>query len=120
MNALPPNEGRSWWLREALARPEFAGEPCPPLDTDTKADVVILGGGYAGMWTAWFLKELDPGLDVILLEQDICGGGPSGRNGGVVHSLFGGLDLLAQRFCGAAAPRVFPGGAGEGGGVRRG
>jgi glycine/D-amino acid oxidase-like deaminating enzyme len=80
--ATPPDLGRSWWLREALARPEFAGDPCPPLATDTTADVVILGGGYTGLWTAWFLRERDPGLDIVLLEQDICGGGPSGRNGG--------------------------------------
>jgi glycine/D-amino acid oxidase-like deaminating enzyme len=106
MNALPPNEGRSWWLREALARPEFAGPPCPPLDTDTKADVVILGGGYTGMWTAWFLKELDPGLDIVLLEQDICGGGPSGRNGGFVNSFWDDLDFLAERFGDAPALRI--------------
>ena len=106
MNALPPNEGRSWWLREALAQPEFAGEPCPPLDTDTKADVVILGGGYTGMWTAWFLKELDPGLDIVLLEQDICGGGPSGRNGGFVNSFWDALDFLAERFGDAPALRI--------------
>ena len=43
---------------------------------------MILGGGYTGMWTAWFLKERQPDLDVVLLEADICGGGPSGRNGG--------------------------------------
>ena len=106
MNTLPPNEGRSWWLREALARPEFAGEPCPPLESDTKADVVILGGGYTGMWTAWFLKELDPGLDVVLLEQDICGGGPSGRNGGFVNSFWDELDFLAERYGDAAALRI--------------
>jgi len=74
MTSIPPDHGRSWWLREALAQPEFAGDPCPPLTADTTADVVILGGGYTGMWTAWFLKELDPGVDVLLLEQDICGG----------------------------------------------
>ena len=79
----PSNLGRSWWLREALARPEFEGEPARPLASDTTADVVILGGGYTGMWTAWSLKERDPGIDVVLLEQDICGGGPSGRNGGL-------------------------------------
>ncbi len=106
MNALPPNEGRSWWLREALARPEFAGDPCPPLETDTKADVVILGGGYTGMWTAWFLKELDPGLDIVLLEQDICGGGPSGRNGGFVNSFWDDLDFLAARFGDVSALRI--------------
>src|SRR5204863_7331523 len=106
MNALPPNEGRSWWLREALARPEFAGEPCPPLDTDTKADVVILGGGYTGMWTAWFLTELDPSGDVMILEQDIGGGGPSGRNGGVGNSFWGDLDVLVDRCGDDAALRV--------------
>jgi glycine/D-amino acid oxidase-like deaminating enzyme len=106
MNALPPNEGRSWWLRDALALPEFAGDPAPELDGDTKADVVILGGGYTGMWTAWFLKELDPGVDVVILEQDICGGGPSGRNGGFVNSFWDDLDFLVHRFGDDAALRV--------------
>ena len=54
-HAPPPDLGRSWWLREALAREEFAGPDAPPLAQDTNADVVILGGGYTGMWTAWFL-----------------------------------------------------------------
>jgi len=92
----PPNLGRSWWLREALARPEFEGEPTPPLASDTRADVVILGGGYTGMWTAWSLKERDPEIDVVLLEQDICGSGPSGRNGGFVDGWLGNVaDLIA-------------------------
>jgi glycine/D-amino acid oxidase-like deaminating enzyme len=102
---IPPDGGRSWWLRDALdADP---GEPAPPLQGDTAADVVILGGGYTGMWTAHHVKRLDPGVDVVLLEQDICGGGPSGRNGGfcnswwsyledVVHSMG---DIPALRLC---------------------
>ena len=77
---VPPDAGRSWWLREALAADP--GQHCPPLRADIAADVVILGGGYTGMWTAWFLKERDPAVDIVLLEADICGGGPSGRNGG--------------------------------------
>src|SRR5918995_4321270 len=72
---VPPDEGRSWWLREALAKPEFAGEDAPALQGDATADVVILGGGYTGLWTAYHLKRLDPGIDVLVLEQDICGGG---------------------------------------------
>jgi glycine/D-amino acid oxidase-like deaminating enzyme len=96
MTAIPPDHGRSWWLREALAQPEFAGDPCPPLTADTTADVVILGGGYTGMWTAWFLKDREPDLDIMLLEADICGGGPSGRNGGFCDGWWGHLgDLLA-------------------------
>jgi glycine/D-amino acid oxidase-like deaminating enzyme len=72
------------------------GEPCPPLDRDTEADVVILGGGYTGMWTAYFLKDRDPGIDVVLLEQDVCGGGPSGRNGGFCNGFWEELDILVR------------------------
>ncbi len=93
--SMPPNAGRSWWLLDALAAEP--GEPCPPLSKDTTADVVILGGGYTGMWTALMLKERDPGLDVVVLEQDICGGGPSGRNGGFLNSWWSGLGELCQR-----------------------
>ncbi|MEX2420255.1 MAG: FAD-dependent oxidoreductase [Actinomycetota bacterium] len=82
MTDAPRPAERSWWLDEALALPEFAGPETPPLQGDTTADFVILGGGYTGLWTAWFLKEREPNLDVVLLESDICGGGPSGRNGG--------------------------------------
>lgn len=46
-----PAEG-SWWLEEALADPELAGDETPPLHGDTAADVVVMGGGYTGMWTA--------------------------------------------------------------------
>ncbi len=103
---IPPDLGRSWWLREALALPAFAGDPCPPLEGETTADVVILGGGYTGMWTAWFLRQLDPSVDVVLLEQDICGGGPSGRNGGFVNSFWGDLTMLCERFGDDAALRL--------------
>jgi glycine/D-amino acid oxidase-like deaminating enzyme len=103
---IPPDAGRSWWLREALALPEFAGDECAPLAGDASADVVILGGGYTGMWTAWFLKELDPGVDIMLLEQDICGGGPSGRNGGFVSSFWPELTTLCDRFGDDAALRL--------------
>ena len=85
-------------MEEALAHPAFAGEPCPPLATDTEADVVIVGGGYTGMWTAFFLTEREPGLDVVLLEQDICGGGPSGRNGGFVNGFSDELGLLLELY----------------------
>jgi len=98
MNALPRPADRSWWLEEALGHAEFAGEPAPPLAHDITADVVIVGGGYTGMWTAYFLKEREPGLDVVLLEQDICGGGPSGRNGGFVNGFSDELELLLELY----------------------
>ena len=94
---LPRPAERSWWLEEALALPAFAGPDAPPLERDTTADVVILGGGYTGMWTAWFLTEREPGIDVVLLEGDICGGGPSGRNGGFVNGLYDEADVLIER-----------------------
>ena len=65
MTTVPADAGRSWWLREALA--DDPGEPAPPLRGDLTTDVVILGGGYTGMWTALHLKELDPGIDVAIV-----------------------------------------------------
>jgi len=93
--ALTPGAQRSWWLREALAHDP--GASCPPLRGDVKADVVIVGGGFTGLWTAYFLTERAPHLGVVVLEQDICGGGPSGRNGGFASGWWdelGGLVTL--------------------------
>ena len=98
MSDVPRPARRSWWLEEALSHPEFADPPAPPLSKDTEADVVILGGGYTGMWTAWFLKEREPGLDVVLLEADICGGGPSGRNGGFCDGWWGHLGDMVETY----------------------
>jgi glycine/D-amino acid oxidase-like deaminating enzyme len=98
---IPPDAGRSWWLREALA--DDPGEPALPLRGDTTADVVILGAGYTGMWTALHLTELNPGIDIVILEQDIAGGGASGRNGGFVNSFWGDIGYLTHVFGDAAA-----------------
>ena len=83
---LAPGRGqRSPWLREALAG-EGNPAPLPALATRISADVVIVGGGYTGLWTAHELLSRDPSVGVVVLEADICGGGPSGRNGGFVLS----------------------------------
>ena len=95
---LPRQAVRSWWMEEALPDPAMGFELRPPLGTDTSADVVVLGGGYTGMWTAWFLTEREPGIDVVLLEHDICGGGPSGRNGGFCYGMWEDLEVLSRRF----------------------
>ncbi len=92
----PPYPGRSWWLLEALAADP--GDPCPPLLEDTEADVLIVGGGYTGLWTAHNLLTLSPGLRVVVLERDICGGGPSGRNGGFVNGFWSYLGEHAGLF----------------------
>ena len=58
----------------------------------------IVGGGYTGLWTALRLRELAPAARVVLLEADICGGGPSGRNGGFVTSWWDELPTLIERY----------------------
>src|SRR5262245_48194762 len=98
MTDLPvPGRQRSWWLREALAL-EGDPPPAPRLSGDVDADVAIVGGGYTGLWTAYFVHERRPNARVVLLEEDICGGGPSGRNGGFVHGWWESLGYLAERF----------------------
>ena len=92
-----PGLRRSWWLREALAA-EQPALLAPSLFGDASADVAIIGGGYAGMWTAYFLTEAAPGMRIVLLEADICGGGPSGRNGGFLHGWWESLPYLVERY----------------------
>lgn len=92
-----PGLRRAWWLRGALA----AEQPtllAPSLFGDASADVAIIGGGYTGMWTAYFLTEMAPGTRIVLLEADICGGGPSGRNGGFLHGWWEYLPYLVERY----------------------
>jgi glycine/D-amino acid oxidase-like deaminating enzyme len=79
-----PGAARSFWLQEALANDP--GDPCPPLVGGVTADVCIVGGGFAGLWTALELSAREPGMRIALLEQDICGGGASGRSGGFFSS----------------------------------
>lgn len=58
--------------------------------------MVVIGGGYTGMWTAWHL--LDAGATVVLVEADVCGHGPSGRNGGFCESMWQSAPSLRERF----------------------
>ena len=83
----------SWWLEDAVAR---EGDPVPAaaLARDATADVAVVGGGYTGLWTALALRERAPELRVTLLEAEICGHGPSGRNGGFVHGYWASLPSL--------------------------
>jgi len=68
--------------------------------------VVVVGGGYAGMWAAWHLKRLEPGADVVLLEAGRCGHGPSGRNGGFCNVMWFSLPNMRQRWGDEAALAV--------------
>lgn len=62
-------------------------DPRPPLPGDREADVCIVGAGYTGLWTAYYLKQIDPGLRITLLEARFAGFGASGRNGGWLAGL---------------------------------
>lgn len=71
----------------------------PPLDGDVETDVAIVGGGYTGLWTAYYLAELDPALSVVVLEREFAGFGASGRNGGwLTNSITGGRALYAREY----------------------
>ena len=76
-------KGRGPWLREAIVPGELDQ---PALEGAQKADICIVGGGLAGLWTAIEIKTRAPATDVAIVEADICGGGASGRNSGMVLS----------------------------------
>ena len=67
-------------------------EPRASLNCDTRADVVIIGAGYTGLWTAWYLKKHAPDLDIAIVEAEIAGFGASGRNGGWCSAYISGLE----------------------------
>ena len=60
----------------------------PPLPGDRDADVAIVGAGFTGLWTAYYLAKADPSLRVVVLEREVAGFGASGRNGGWCSALF--------------------------------
>lgn len=84
-----------WWdgLPGDLAAPLGA-----PLDGDADADIAIVGAGYTGLWTAYFLLQRDPSLRIRIVEAEVAGFGASGRNGGWASALFpASLRQLARR-----------------------
>ena len=76
--------GLSLWL--ATCREDLA--PRPPLSADVDVDVAIVGAGYTGLWTAYYLATAAPQLRIAVVEREIAGFGASGRNGGWCSALF--------------------------------
>ncbi|NXY99215.1 FAD-dependent oxidoreductase [Streptomyces sp. BR123] len=81
----------SYWLDDP-------GKPAaqPALTSDEACDLLVIGGGYSGLWTALIAKERDPARDVVLIESKEAGWAASGRNGGfcaasLTHGLANGL-----------------------------
>jgi glycine/D-amino acid oxidase-like deaminating enzyme len=85
----------SFWL-------ETCGDtlaPRPALQRSGEVDVAILGGGYSGLWTAYYLLRANPALRVAIVEKEIVGFGASGRNGGWCSSRFPVTpSVLEERF----------------------
>ncbi len=82
----------SFWLATC---PPY--QPNAPLQGDARADVAIIGGGFTGISTAYYLRKAAPSLKVIVLESEIVGYGASGRNGSFAMTVIGlGLDVLAM------------------------
>ncbi|MFB8242987.1 NAD(P)/FAD-dependent oxidoreductase [Kitasatospora purpeofusca] len=75
--ALSDARPTAFWL-------EDPGRPTaqPALVGDAHCDLLVVGGGYSGLWTALVAKERDPSLDVVLVEGQEVGWAASGRNGG--------------------------------------
>jgi len=73
--------------------------PRPALPGDLDVDVAVVGAGYTGLWTAYYLKRADPSLRVVVLEREVAGFGASGRNGGWCSALFpASVAWLAARY----------------------
>src|ERR1700726_4286416 len=85
-----------WWR-------SLGGPPAPraPLPGPLEADVAIVGAGYTGLWTAYYLARADPSLQIVVLEREFAGFGASGRNGGWVMGSFSGPARVYERSHGA-------------------
>lgn len=80
----------SYWL---ASRVNY--EPSPALDKDITVQVCVVGAGFTGLWAAYFLKQLNPAVDVAVVEQQVVGYGGSGRNAGIVSACIDHSHALA-------------------------
>lgn len=88
---MPPTS--LWW--DSLSK---TVQPRESLVKDRDVDVTIIGAGFTGLWSAYYLIKKSPNLKIIVLESSVAGFGASGRNGGWCSALFPvGLDKLAQQ-----------------------
>jgi glycine/D-amino acid oxidase-like deaminating enzyme len=94
-NASRPYHDVSFWLEDtgdSLA-------PRPALQRSSEVDVAILGAGYTGLWTAYYLLRANPGLRVAIVEKEIAGYGASGRNAGWCSPRFPlSANAMARRY----------------------
>ncbi|RWN64164.1 MAG: FAD-dependent oxidoreductase [Mesorhizobium sp.] len=81
----------SFWYADIGGVPGYR----PPLQGDIVADVCIVGAGYTGLWTAYYLKQAAPHLNIVVIEKEFAGFGASGRNGGW---LSGGFSWSREKY----------------------
>ena len=82
-----------WWHEIGIPQPR------PALPNNADCDVAIVGAGYTGLWTAYYLKQAQPDLRIIVVEQEHVGYGASGRNGGwLTNSITGGRGQYVKSF----------------------
>ncbi len=99
MNASVARNGDvSFWYAQMGGTPGYR----PPLPGDRSVDVCIIGAGYTGLWTAYYLKTLQPDLSVAVVEREFAGFGASGRNGGW---LTGGFSWSREKYLAAGGTR---------------
>jgi len=91
---------KSFWLGNSGAYQES-----PPLENDLKCDVAVVGGGFAGIATAYYLKKVQPSLRVVVLEGWVIGWGASGRNAGFAMTTFGLMMSITKMLFGADKTR---------------
>lgn len=85
------NGNISFWYADIGGIPQKR----PALPGDREADVCIIGAGYTGLWTAYYLKKADPSLNIVMVEREFAGFGGSGRNGGW---LSGGFSWSREKY----------------------
>jgi glycine/D-amino acid oxidase-like deaminating enzyme len=85
------NGNVSFWYADLGGVPERRAA----LPGDREADICIIGAGYTGLWTAYYLKKADPSLSIVVVEREFAGFGGSGRNGGW---LSGGFDWSREKY----------------------
>lgn len=96
---MPPIEEACYWLSRLPSR------EVEPLTGTAEADLVVVGAGLTGLWTALFLREIEPSLSVAVVEQGIAAWGASGRNAGMLSETVDHSHALAMQHFGEAEAR---------------
>jgi glycine/D-amino acid oxidase-like deaminating enzyme len=99
MNARPIDQACFWMAGRRRA-------PDPPLEGRHATDIAIVGGGFTGLWTANFIKAIDPARHVTVIEKEVAAYGASGRNAGVVVEWLHHSHGMAVRHFGREAARA--------------